>query len=328
MPRSSSAHSCSAVSSTSSGMGASGQLGKSARFGVSVARPSVSVARLCAGRSSTLRRSPVSWARNADTSERYVPNWCRTKGHGRDRTGSEREAHANIEIQKGSSAGSAHKGLNSPLIRLIDGSVLLLSYLKVVCRKSRCPSPEHSRPPSPRRDRSSCPRSSANPGAGMQEHASSWKTRAKACCSSQHPHSRQLARRTSSAVWRAPAHLGPSPKWKRESWRKPGGGMKAVDTNIIVRYLTSNDPGQAARTRAVVDAGNVSEGTTHPARNRMGSAQRLWASPRGSRQRLARLFRTAGRHDREPCLGGRGARLREERHGLRRCVAPRRRREL
>lgn len=38
--------------------------------------------------------------------------------------------------------------------------------------------------------------------------------------------------------------------------------MRAVDTNIIVRYLAGDDPGQAARARAVVDAGNVFVGTT------------------------------------------------------------------
>ncbi len=38
--------------------------------------------------------------------------------------------------------------------------------------------------------------------------------------------------------------------------------MRAVDTNIIVRYLTNDDPGQAARARAVVDAGNVFVATT------------------------------------------------------------------
>ena len=38
--------------------------------------------------------------------------------------------------------------------------------------------------------------------------------------------------------------------------------MRAVDTNTIVRYLTGDDPGQAARAQAVVDAGNDFVGTT------------------------------------------------------------------
>ena len=38
--------------------------------------------------------------------------------------------------------------------------------------------------------------------------------------------------------------------------------MRAVDTNLVVRYLTGDDPAQAARARAVIDAGDVFVGTT------------------------------------------------------------------
>ena len=38
--------------------------------------------------------------------------------------------------------------------------------------------------------------------------------------------------------------------------------MRAVDTNVVVRYLTGDDPGQAARAKAAVDAGNVFVSTT------------------------------------------------------------------
>ena len=38
--------------------------------------------------------------------------------------------------------------------------------------------------------------------------------------------------------------------------------MKAVDTTILVRYLTGDHPEQAARARAVVDAGEVFVSTT------------------------------------------------------------------
>jgi predicted nucleic-acid-binding protein len=31
--------------------------------------------------------------------------------------------------------------------------------------------------------------------------------------------------------------------------------MRAVDTNIVVRYLTGDDPGQAAKAKTVIDAG-------------------------------------------------------------------------
>lgn len=33
--------------------------------------------------------------------------------------------------------------------------------------------------------------------------------------------------------------------------------MKAIDTSIVVRYLTGDDPRQAPRARAVVDAGDI-----------------------------------------------------------------------
>ena len=38
--------------------------------------------------------------------------------------------------------------------------------------------------------------------------------------------------------------------------------MRAVDTNIVVRYLTGDDPEQAARARSAVDSGEVFAGTT------------------------------------------------------------------
>ena len=38
--------------------------------------------------------------------------------------------------------------------------------------------------------------------------------------------------------------------------------MRALDTNIVVRYLTRDDPEQSARARAAVDAGQVFVGVT------------------------------------------------------------------
>ncbi|MDE0282681.1 MAG: type II toxin-antitoxin system VapC family toxin [Gammaproteobacteria bacterium] len=38
--------------------------------------------------------------------------------------------------------------------------------------------------------------------------------------------------------------------------------MRAIDTNVVVRFLTGDDPGQAARARAVVDAGDIFISTT------------------------------------------------------------------
>ena len=38
--------------------------------------------------------------------------------------------------------------------------------------------------------------------------------------------------------------------------------MRALDTNIVVRYLTGDDPKQAAKARSAVDAGHVFVSTT------------------------------------------------------------------
>jgi predicted nucleic-acid-binding protein len=38
--------------------------------------------------------------------------------------------------------------------------------------------------------------------------------------------------------------------------------MRALDTNIVVRYLTGDDPEQAAKARAVIEAGPVFVSTT------------------------------------------------------------------
>lgn len=38
--------------------------------------------------------------------------------------------------------------------------------------------------------------------------------------------------------------------------------MKAIDTNVVVRYLIGDDPRQAAKAKAAVDQGNVFVGTT------------------------------------------------------------------
>ena len=38
--------------------------------------------------------------------------------------------------------------------------------------------------------------------------------------------------------------------------------MRAVDTNVVVRYLTGDDPGQSTRARAVIDAGDLFVCTT------------------------------------------------------------------
>ena len=36
-------------------------------------------------------------------------------------------------------------------------------------------------------------------------------------------------------------------RWRRGFSRKPSGAMRAIDTNVVVRYLTGGDPSQAGR---------------------------------------------------------------------------------
>ncbi len=38
--------------------------------------------------------------------------------------------------------------------------------------------------------------------------------------------------------------------------------MQAIDTNVVVRYLTGDDPGQAGKARGVIDTGGVFVSTT------------------------------------------------------------------
>ena len=38
--------------------------------------------------------------------------------------------------------------------------------------------------------------------------------------------------------------------------------MRAIDTDVVVRYLTGDDPARAARARSVIDAGEVFASTT------------------------------------------------------------------
>lgn len=36
-------------------------------------------------------------------------------------------------------------------------------------------------------------------------------------------------------------------------WQKPGGAMIAIDTNVVVRYLTGDHPEQSSRARSLID---------------------------------------------------------------------------
>ena len=63
--------------------------------------------------------------------------------------------------------------------------------------------------------------------------------------------------------------------------------MRAIDPNIVVHYLTGDEPKQAARARTVIDAGDVIASTTVPLENEWVlrsiygfsyQANRLWIS--------------------------------------------------
>ena len=64
-------------------------------------------------------------------------------------------------------------------------------------------------------------------------------------------------RKTYSDALPVTARQSPWQKCRPVFWPKPGGAMRAIDTNVLVRYLTGDEPGQAARARAAIDAGNV-----------------------------------------------------------------------
>ena len=40
-------------------------------------------------------------------------------------------------------------------------------------------------------------------------------------------------------------------------WRKQSGVIRAIDTNIVVRYMTGDEPEQVAKAKTVIDAGHV-----------------------------------------------------------------------
>lgn len=48
----------------------------------------------------------------------------------------------------------------------------------------------------------------------------------------------------------------------RRSWRKLGGAMNAIDTNVVVRYLANDDRVQSAKARSLIDGGPVFVATT------------------------------------------------------------------
>ena len=45
-------------------------------------------------------------------------------------------------------------------------------------------------------------------------------------------------------------------------WRKRNVGTRTINANVMVRYLTRDDPDQSARARAAVDGGAVFASTT------------------------------------------------------------------
>lgn len=41
------------------------------------------------------------------------------------------------------------------------------------------------------------------------------------------------------------------------SWQRRAGGMRAIDTNVVVRFLAGDDPDQSPRARALVESGDL-----------------------------------------------------------------------
>jgi predicted nucleic-acid-binding protein len=61
--------------------------------------------------------------------------------------------------------------------------------------------------------------------------------------------------------WHTPGHRRRSKKWTQPSSRKRGVVL-AIDTDIIVRYLTRDDPAQAEKAAAVINSNDVFVCTT------------------------------------------------------------------
>jgi hypothetical protein len=53
-----------------------------------------------------------------------------------------------------------------------------------------------------------------------------------------------------------------SRKWTPESRQRRSGGMLAIDTNLIVRYLTGDHPAQSARAGSLIDGNDIFVSTT------------------------------------------------------------------
>jgi predicted nucleic-acid-binding protein len=54
----------------------------------------------------------------------------------------------------------------------------------------------------------------------------------------------------------------PWKRWRQASQKKRSDGMLAIDTDVVVRYLTGDDPQQASRARALIDDNDVYVCTT------------------------------------------------------------------
>jgi predicted nucleic acid-binding protein len=51
-------------------------------------------------------------------------------------------------------------------------------------------------------------------------------------------------------------------RWKPASWPRPSGAILAIDTNVVIRYLTGDHPEQSPRARALIDSHEVLVSTT------------------------------------------------------------------
>ena len=47
-----------------------------------------------------------------------------------------------------------------------------------------------------------------------------------------------------------------------QPWRRRRGGVRAIDTNVVVRFLTGDDEAQSARARKLIKAGDIFVATT------------------------------------------------------------------
>ena len=154
---------------------------------------------------------------------------------------------------------SNHASGNLPKVLLPNG---LLRYLQgistsilLVHDAGHAPCPNRSRSLCQRRSKSSCSRPSTGRCVGKLERGSWKRTGRRVSCSSPSQRLPRPDRKTYSDASPGTVHRSRY----RTCWPafrpKPRGAMRAIDTNVLERYLTGDEGERAAKARTAVETG-------------------------------------------------------------------------